>query len=62
MDSMLDFDTKGPGFDSRSLHILFNSFFLLSQVLSKTKFPCMYKKTTSTLIVLSFVQNGLGLC
>ena len=24
MDSMPDFDTKGPGFDSRSLHILFN--------------------------------------
>ena len=41
MDSMPDFDTKGPGFDSRSLHILFNSFFLLCQVLSETNFPCI---------------------
>ena len=41
MDSMLDFDTKGPGFDSRSLHILFTSVFLLCQVLSETNFPCI---------------------
>ena len=41
MDSMPDFDTKGPGFDSRSLHILFNSFFLLCQVLSEANFTCI---------------------
>ena len=93
MDSTFVFDTKGAGFNSRSLQILLTSFFLLCQVLSKTNFPCMNKKTTSklllcakfcpkqispayqhqtfpvnvqknyiiTLIVLSFVQNELGL-
>ena len=62
MDSTLVFDTRGPGFDSRSLQILLTSFFLLCQVLYKTNFPCMYKKTTSTLFyVPSFVQNKFPL-
>ena len=61
MDSTLVSDMRSSGFDSWSGQILLTSFFLLCQVLSKTNFPCMYKKTTSTLIVLSFVQNELGL-
>ena len=41
MDSKLDFGTKGPGFNSRLLLILFTSFFLLCQVLSETNFSCI---------------------
>ena len=62
MDSTLVFDKRGTRFDSRSLQILLTSFFLLCQVLSKTNFPCMYKKTTSTLFyVPSFVRNKFPL-
>ena len=62
MDSTLVSDTRGSGFVSRGRQILLTSAFLLCQVLYKTNFPCMYKKTTSTLFyVPSFVQNKFPL-
>ena len=44
MVSTLVSDTRDTRFNSRCLQILLTSFFLMCQVLSKTNFPCMYKK------------------
>ena len=63
MDSTLVSDTRGTGFDFPEPTDPFN--FILSYVPSfvQNKFPLHVQKNyINTLIVLSFVQNELGLC
>ena len=62
MVSILVSDTKGPGFDSHSLQILLLHFHLVPSFV-QNKYPLHEQKNyVKTLIVLSFVQNELGLC
>ena len=62
MVSMLVSHTNSPWFDSRWLQILFNFILTMCQVLSRTNFPCRYKKTTSTLLLCAkFCSKWIGI-